>query len=297
MPISPNASQPAQAQQSRAAQDSAPQVRLIAGPGTGKSTCIEQRVCWLSGQGISGKRIAVVSFTRASAADLKFRIVQAGERLAIQDITDVRVSTLHSLALKILRKGGLLTQYPADPLVLDDWELKFIFDAEFSRHSGFAPSRCEKIRYFNEAYWSTGTYQPANYIPPNPPIAGPEQLSFQTFHNNRTQLYSCVLPGEIIRQCVEAANAGILDPAALARLDHLIVDEYQDLNPLDQEFVARFIGSGVITFIAGDDDQSIYSFRFADPTGIQNFSNIYPNSANHNIILCFRCTPNILAGD
>jgi len=73
--------------------------------------------------------------------------------------------------------------------------------------------------------------------------------------------------GEIVRQCVTRITAGTLDPVAQLHVEHLIADEFQDLNPIDLEFVDSMIQGGVITFAAGDDDQSIYSFRFASPTG------------------------------
>jgi DNA helicase II / ATP-dependent DNA helicase PcrA len=52
--------------------------------------------------------------------------------------------------------------------------------------------------------------------------------------------------------------------------------------------------NGAVLFIAGDDDQSIYSFRHADPTGIVNFNVRYPHSTTHVLDECFRCTPNVL---
>jgi hypothetical protein len=52
----------------------AQQIRLVAGPGTGKSFSIEERVCWLLGQGIPPRAITVVSFTRASSIELRSRI-------------------------------------------------------------------------------------------------------------------------------------------------------------------------------------------------------------------------------
>ena len=179
-------------------------------------------------------------------------------------------------------------------MVLTTWETRAIFDAEFSHVTGFPPSRCEEIRGHNEAYWQTGTFNPPNFIPPNPLITTNEQQSFQAFHAARSQLYSCVLPGEIIRQCVEAIRAGTLVPNARLALRHLIVDEFQDLNPLDQEFVHHFAQAGVEVLVAGDDDQSIYSFRFAAPQGIQNFTTQFPNALSHALQHCFRYGPNIL---
>jgi DNA helicase-2/ATP-dependent DNA helicase PcrA len=295
--IPPQAIAAAQETQRQAAHDPAARIRLIAGPGTGKSSAIEQRVCWLLEQGAPAARICAVSFTRSSVRDLQQRIrarcQQQGHAAAAND---VRVSTLHSLALRTLRRAGLLQRYPADPLVLDNWELSTIFDAEFGVNSGITSKRRrEEIRGFHEAFWSTGTWNPPNYIPPDPPITPREDAAFTAFHGPRTQAYSCVLPGEIIRQCVEEMRAGNLNPVALLSIEHLIVDEFQDLNPMDQAFIDALAALGPTIFIAGDDDQSIYSFRFASPSGIQTFPNRHQGTTTHPLVECFRCMPDILS--
>jgi superfamily I DNA/RNA helicase len=272
------------------------QVRLVAGPGTGKSSSIEQRVYWLLQQGCPSAAIFVISFTRASTKDLKDRI---GAHCAAQgqaNATGVNVSTMHSLALKILRRANLLTHYPVDPLVLDDWELTNIFDAEFGNVGQIGSKiRRERIRQYHEAFWNTGTYNPANYLPTNPPISAAESALFLNFHGPTTQVYSCVLAGEIVRQCVQEMQAGSIDPVALLGIEHLIVDEFQDLNPMDLDFVQGLVHRGAQTFICGDDDQSIYSFRYATPGGIQAFPQTFPATSSHVLDECFRCMPNVLA--
>ena len=77
-------------------------------------------------------------------------------------------------------------------------------------------------------------------------------------------------------------------------IDHLIVDEYQDLNVCDQEFIRRLSSNGAVLFVAGDDDQSIYSFRHANPSGIVRFNATYPAATTHSLTSCFRCTPAIV---
>jgi DNA helicase II / ATP-dependent DNA helicase PcrA len=75
----------------------------------------------------------------------------------------------------------------------------------------------------------------------------------------------------------------------------MIVDEFQDLNPLDLEFINALAARGMVLFIAGDDDQSIYSFRYASPSGIQDFAHNNPGCGQHSLEHCFRCTPVVLA--
>jgi superfamily I DNA/RNA helicase len=293
MPITQQQAQQAQAIQHAAAHDASQQVRLVAGPGTGKSFSIEERVRWLLENGIQANSIAAISFTRASSTELRIRIHSYCLQNNRPEGAQVRVSTLHSLALRILRAAGLLQQYPADPLVLDSWELENIFDAEFGLANGVGKERREEIRREHEAFWNTGAWNPANYIPPDPPITNAERQAFVNFHGPRTQAYSCVLPGEIVRQCLTQIAAGTIDPVALTHMAHLVVDEYQDLNSIDQQFVEQLIARGVATFVAGDDDQSIYSFRFASPAGIQQFAASHPGSGDHSLLHCFRCASSI----
>jgi len=278
-----------------AAQERLGKARLIAGPGTGKSSSIEERVRWLiQDQGISPAQIFVVSFTRVAATELRDNIHNYCERHGAAAGVIVSVSTLHSLGLRILRAAGQIQEaYPVDPVVLDDWELENIFEIEFAKDSGVTRSRAELIRREHEAFWSTGVWDPPNYIPPDPPISDQERRRFIEFHGPRTQVYACVLPGEIVRKCVEGVTAGTLDPAALLHAEHLIVDEFQDLNPCDIELVQCFANQEVATYVAGDDDQSIYSFRFASPRGIQEFLTAGA-PGDHRLESCFRSSPEIL---
>lgn len=282
--------------QDAAAQDLTPTVRLVAGPGSGKSFVIEARVLWLlSTRNIPADNIIAVSFTRAAAKDLRERIVTHCVANGQPSVTEVRVSTLHALALRMLRQTGNLSIYPTDPRIMDDWELKEIFDAEFAKITRQTPTRCGEVRMDHEAFWSTGLWNPANYPQLRNPITQQERLTFQNFYQPVTQTYASVLPGEIVRTCVTQIQRGLIDPVQILGVSHLIVDEVQDLNPSDIEFINLLIHRGVNVFIAGDDDQSVYSFRYAYPQGIQNFMITHPQSANHALTDCFRCTPSVLS--
>jgi DNA helicase II / ATP-dependent DNA helicase PcrA len=119
MPLTQAQIQAAQTVQHAAAHDPARQVHVVAGPGTGKSSAIEERVCCLVGQSVQPAAIYAVSFTRASALDLRQRIHTHCSKNGYPAASQVRVTTLHSLALRTLRAAGLLNAYPTDPLVLD----------------------------------------------------------------------------------------------------------------------------------------------------------------------------------
>ena len=292
MPIT--AAQRAHAEQMQwtAARDGAPQVRLVAGPGTGKSHTIEKRVADLLSNGATPGNVYVISFTRATCAELAVRIQNFCSNLPCAGAAaQVRVSTMHSLALRILRRANLLTSYPSTPIILDDWEQTNVYDSELASSLGCTPGRAAEIRLAHDAQWQTLNLQHVNQAQ----ITPAEIQGFNAYHAARTNLYSCVLPGEVIYKCVDAMQQGALQAAQLPTIDHLIVDEFQDLNACDQEFVRLLSSHGAVLFIAGDDDQSIYSFRHANPNGIVQFPGLYPSSSTHILTDCFRCAPQILA--
>ncbi len=295
MAFDPNLEAQAIARQQAAAHDPAGETRLVAGPGSGKSFSIEGRVEHLLQTNVPPEHILGVSFTRNAAQDLGSRIRSKCAQAGLQHLGDVRVSTLHSMALRVLRLANLLTMYPVDPRVLDQWEMREWIDAEFAKHINVTPGRAKDVREYHEAWWSTGQQNPANYIPADPPVTAQEQQQFIAYHNMQTGFYGCVLVGEIVRTCMRHTNANAIDLRALLDVDHLIVDEYQDLNPMDLELVDHLIGQGVATFVAGDDDQSVYSFRHASPQGIQTFTQRFPSAASHTLSDCFRCTPAVLS--
>lgn len=282
----------AKAAQDAAAHDPAPQIRLLAGPGTGKSFSIGERIKWLIDRGVSPDTIWAISFTNASTEDLREGIEKYCA--AVSKIEQLRISTLHSLALTLLAKGGKLTIFPASPRVLDEWEQRHVFDEELAADRGCGIRRSRELRAHFEAKWSTGA-PPLPFISaPTQPIGAGEEAGFLSFYNNTTQTYCCLLPGEAVRKCVDYVRAGTLDPLQLTGMTHLIVDEYQDLNPADVQFIDLIAKSGVKIFVCGDDDQSIYSFRYAYPTGIQDFQKRHAGAASHTLTSCFRCGENVL---
>ena len=291
MPITPAQKAAAEQQQWAAAREAARQVRLVAGPGTGKSRTIEKRVHHVLDAGATPENVHVISFTRATCAELRARITEfcaAGPHGPV--VGKVSVSTMHALALRILRRANLLNQYPSEPFILDNWEHKNVYDDELSGSLSCNRRRAAEIRRAHDASWQT--LNPAEISQAR--ITQTEMDGFNAFHGARTNLYSCVLPGEVIFKCVENLRLGNIQADDLPSIEHLIVDEFQDLNACDQAFVRLLSGSGAVLFIAGDDDQSIYSFRHADPSGIVNFQTTYPAAASHDLTDCFRCAPGVL---
>jgi DNA helicase-2/ATP-dependent DNA helicase PcrA len=272
-----------------AAHDPADIVRLVAGPGTGKTQSIEERTSWLLTQNVPATLIYVLSFTKFASEDLGKQIKKHCALVGLAAQSDaIQVSTAHSLALKMLRNAHLLTHFPVDPIVMDSWEAENIFASEFAVFARINGERANFIRNAYESSWNTLNVAPLQ------PITPIEQQAFTAFHPDFKQTYSCMLPGEMVKECLDHINSGIIDPIRLTNAAHLIVDEFQDLNQCDQDFIDKFAAGGAKLFVAGDDDQSLYSFRNAAPDGLINFTTRYPAASPRELPDCYRCTPAIV---
>jgi superfamily I DNA/RNA helicase len=104
--------------------------------------------------------------------------------------------------------------------------------------------------------------------------------------------HQAMLIGEVVPL---AYSYLVTNPASteLAAIDHIIVDEYQDLNALEQQLLDQLATEGNLC-IAGDEDQSIYSVRYANPSGILSFL-ARDEVEKHSIDVCGRCPANILS--
>jgi superfamily I DNA/RNA helicase len=102
-----------------------------------------------------------------------------------------------------------------------------------------------------------------------------------------------MLIGELVPLTLAFAQQ---NPAAdlLPALDHVLVDEYQDLNRAEQALVEKLAANASLTVI-GDDCQSIYRFRYANPEGIRTFPAGHAGTVEKTILDSRRCPPNIVA--
>lgn len=102
-----------------------------------------------------------------------------------------------------------------------------------------------------------------------------------------------MLIGELVPEALRFLRN---NPAAGARsaFDHVIVDEYQDLNKAEQDLLDLLAGYGA-TAIVGDVDQSIYRFRHANPEGIETFQLQHPTTHDETLDECRRCPTRVVA--
>jgi superfamily I DNA/RNA helicase len=104
---------------------------------------------------------------------------------------------------------------------------------------------------------------------------------------NWLQFHRGMLIGELVPEALRYLRDNPASPA-LQQYDHIVVDEYQDLNRAEQELI-DVMAAGKNLSIVGDVDQSIYRFRYAHPEGITDFGNRHQNVEDHELDECWRC--------
>ena len=117
--------------------------------------------------------------------------------------------------------------------------------------------------------------------------------AFQTALINWLRFHRAILIGELVPEALRYLrhNPGC---DARAAYDHVIVDEYQDLNRAEQDLIQFLSGNRAIALV-GDVDQSIYHFRHANPDGIQTYNARYPDTHDEVLDECRRCPTRVVA--
>lgn len=257
--------------------------RLLAGPGTGKTRVLTQRVVYLLTQvGVTPVNVVALTFTRAAASELKERVADA----VGNDDSFPRISTFHSFALRqLLRNSERLQRLPQPLRIAGDWEERYIVLDDLKSTLGHdRVKETEELMNRLAADWQTLSAERNDYD------ADPDFVGAWKEHRKR---YGYTLRSELIYQLKGAfEELGQLDLGE--PVEHLIVDEYQDLNRSELAIVDKIADQGATVYAAGDDDQSIYGFRKAEPAGIRNFTIDFPHSEDLRLETCFRCGEKIL---
>ena len=263
---------------------------IVAGAGSGKTRVLTRRIAWQVGQGAADpRRVLALTFTRRAAAELRDRL----RRLGLRD--PPRAGTFHAAALAQLRR------YSADrdrrpPEIL---ESRAAFLAEMRPRD----SREATARLAAEIDWAR-----ARMIPPerylelagearrHPPrrtesIAAAYAAYEEAKRRRRPRLFDF---DDLLAAC-RAIMESQPDEAAAQRWrnQHLLVDEFQDVNPLQFALLRSWMGEESTVAVVGDPDQAIYGWNGADPGLIGDVGRHLPGCAVLHLRTNFRSTPEI----
>jgi DNA helicase II / ATP-dependent DNA helicase PcrA len=257
-----------------------PRVRVIAGPGTGKSFAMKRRVARLLESGVAPKELLAVTFTRVAAEDLHREL----QKLGVPGCEELEGQTLHSLAMRILSRKHVLEAVGRTPRSLNTFETKALI-CDIAGASGGKRSAKKLILGYTAAWAQSQGDEPG--FPNNA-----EEKAFQGALLAWLEFHEGMLIGELIPYLVRYLKD---NPAAAERSEfkHLLVDEFQDLNKAEQTAIS-YLGEKAAICIVGDDDQSIYSFKSAHPEGIREWKDLHPACADLEMADCHRCPTTVV---
>jgi DNA helicase II / ATP-dependent DNA helicase PcrA len=253
-------------------------LRVDAGPGSGKTFALMRRACRLLEEGVDPRRVMAATFTRTSATDLK----KALRALGVDGADSIRAVTLHGYSFGLLKRDDVFGWTQRHPRALLDFEQRFLLEDLVDPRFGGIRLKEERLHAFF-ADWARLQSEVPGW--PDDPVD-------QAFHQALLawlRFHRAMLIGELI-----SLASAYLRNNPLTELDHVLVDEYQDLNRAEQQLV-DLVAAGAALAVVGDEDQSIYAFRNAHPEGMQDFRNTHPGTRDIELLMCRRCPPNIVA--
>jgi superfamily I DNA/RNA helicase len=266
-------------------------LRVMAGPGTGKTFAMKRRVARLLEEGVEPTRILAVTFTRTAAANL----VSELRHLGVVGCDQIRAGTLHSFCFSLLWRTDVFSYLGRVPRPLVTFNKSGIMRFEAAplladlnnvRRFGPKRERTKRIRAFEAAWARLQSDTPGWPIDPTDNAFHRELQDWLSFHQ-------AMLIGELVPETLRFLRNNPASPE-LAAFDHIVVDEYQDLNKAEQvllDLMAEHCNNSIV----GDVDQSIYGFRHAHPEGIVEFSAVHPTTHDESLVECRRCGTRIVA--
>ncbi len=245
---------------------------VLAGAGSGKTRVITEKIAYLVKQGTPARNIAALTFTNKAAREMKNRVVKL---LDDKQIRGLRISTFHALGLDILRKESQLLGYKSG-LTLFDEQDKLTLLRNLIAHSptDYDP---DAVEFYNR---QIGDWKNA-FITPETAInrATPENQIIASLYmdfNRHLKTYNAVdfddlilIPVLLFQQ-----NATVLEKWQ-NKIRYLLVDEYQDTNITQYQLVRLLAGNLGRFTVVGDDDQSIYAWRGAQPENLAQLEKDY----------------------
>lgn len=267
-------------------------VAILAGAGTGKTRTITYRIAHLIDQGMVGaNRVMAVTFTKRAAGEM-------AHRLRLMGIGGVQARTFHAAAIRQL---AYFWPQVAGSLPWQLLDNKFPLVGRATRSVGIESS-IENVRdILSEIEWAKSR------------LISPEQYVTETLHRRTPQDPTTI--AEIYRRYEEAkispdgmlldfddlllhVAGAIENSTAIAeefrgQYRTFVVDEYQDVTPLQQRVLAAWLGDRDDLTVVGDANQTIYSFTGASPEFLLDFSRKYPHSTVVKLQRDYRSTPQI----
>ena len=262
---------------------------VLAGPGSGKTTVITERVRYLIEEcGVHPGNILVITFTKAAAEEMKERY----EAKAGSGKGTVNFGTFHAVFFKILRYAY---NYEASNILKEDERYKILreiacarMQQEITDEKEFVEAVSGEISRVKNERFALESYYSANC---------PDEVfrEIYTEYDRWLRKENKVDFDDMQLLCYELLTKR---PDILKqwqqKYTYVLIDEFQDINRVQYDIIRLLAATENNLFIVGDDDQSIYRFRGARPELMLHFTGDYPEAKQVTLLCNFRSTAPIV---
>lgn len=267
-------------QQLKAATHAGRALLVLAGAGSGKTKTLIARAAHAIEAGASPSSLVIVTFTNKAARELKERLVAY-----LGGVADLHVGTFHGISHLFLRRYGHWIGCPRSFQIITPSDQKRLFRDIFvelnQREQGaFQHKNALHMLHQHNRF-------------PEQEIPGPWQPVIERYHQRCEQEHLVDFDALIIK-AIALYGRPEFQEQVTSSLQHVFVDEFQDTSPQQFQWVQLLLERGADCTFVGDDDQSIYAFRGADLSIIQQADLALPQLQTIKLEQNYRSTPAIL---
>lgn len=264
---------------------------VLAGAGSGKTRVLTGRIAHLVSRGIPADSILAITFTNKAAQEMRTRISSL-----IPQFNGQWIQTFHAACYRILRSDIKLLGYDSNFTIMDDNESKVLLKTIQKEYQDFQ-SRPEDLLYLFKKLKNTLSNPETFFLNHKAPQAVREShLRLYKVYQSRMLELNALDFEDLISLTIRLFRE---QPDVLAkyqkRFRYIMVDEYQDTNYSQYVWTKLLAGQHRNLFVVGDPDQSIYSWRGAEPYNLKRFLKDYPEARVIKLEKNYRSTGNILA--
>jgi DNA helicase II / ATP-dependent DNA helicase PcrA len=277
-------------------------VCVLAGAGTGKTRAVAHRIAYAVATGVADPaHVLAVTFTTRAAGELRGRLRQLGSQAVPgAGLERTQARTFHAAALRQLTHFWPVTVGGPPPQILDS---KAGVVADAARRLRLNLGSAELRDVAGEIEWAKVTgVRPEDYpsaaekagrtTAPGPAATSGLYAAYQELCRERH-----VIDFESVLELTAAILAEHPEVAAAVRdqYRHFVIDEYQDVNPLQKLVLDAWVGDRDEVCVVGDPRQTIYSFAGASPAYLTGFTAEYPGATVIKLVRSYRSTPQVVA--
>jgi superfamily I DNA/RNA helicase len=268
---------------------------VIAGPGTGKTTALTARVGHILSTGENPEHILALTFSNRASDELRDRLESSFPDQAHK----IWTGTFHSFGMEILRRFGSMIGLNSDPKIIDEVDAAILMERYMDELDPLRRFSLKAPTYHIHQLYTTISRCKDEFLSPEECTGLISMCKNDEFDTEKTKLaeesaafcnsYACwqqilqniggVDYGDMIYRAVDLL---ICHPeiAKLLRKEynHILVDEYQDINRATAILIRLIAGDGRSLWAAGDLRQAIYGFRGASSKNLEQFDIDYPRS-------------------